>query len=178
MGSGRVRGPSTGQAGAELVAQVHFEADECGALNQFLAVAPQAVPLCGRLLAMLSVNDIADREAHILSDAEILQTGKFGLQWLDTLHLPRGWEAGLIMEHATGALLCSDLFADGGTNHPALFEGDILGPSDAFRRTLGNKQCARCMPKPSRHFADQMVVIRLEPRSAAFSRDPDEHRRQ
>jgi hypothetical protein len=42
----------------------HFEADECGALNQFLAAAPHAVPLCGRLLAMLSINDTADREAR------------------------------------------------------------------------------------------------------------------
>jgi flavorubredoxin len=116
----------------------HFEADECGALNQFLAAAPHAVPLCGRLLAMLSVNDIADREARILADDEILQTGRFRMQWLDTPHLPHGWEAGLIMEHATGTLLCSDLFADGGTDHPPLFEGDILGPSDAFRRKLGD----------------------------------------
>jgi flavorubredoxin len=116
----------------------HFEADECGALNHFLAAAPRAVPLCGRLLAMLSVNDVADREARILGDNEILQTGRFRLQWLDTPHLPHGWEAGLIMEHATGTLLCSDLFADGGINHPPLFEGDILGPSAAFRRKLGD----------------------------------------
>src|SRR5579884_2951073 len=27
----------------------HYEADECGALNQFLAVAPQAAPLCGAI---------------------------------------------------------------------------------------------------------------------------------
>jgi flavorubredoxin len=116
----------------------HFEADECGALNYFLAAAPYAVPLCGRLLAMLSVNDVADREARILGDGEIMQTGKFKLQWLDTPHLPHGWEAGLIMEHTTGTLLCSDLFADGGTDHPPLFEGDILGPSDAFRLKLGD----------------------------------------
>lgn len=116
----------------------HFEADECGALNQFLAAAPHAVPVCGRLLAVLSVNDIADREAHILGDGEILQTGRFRMQWLDTPHLPHGWEAGLIMEHATGTLLCSDLFADGGTDHPPLFEGDIFGPSNAFRRKLGD----------------------------------------
>jgi flavorubredoxin len=116
----------------------HFEADECGALNELLAVAPYAVPLCGHLLAMLSVNDVADREARILGDGEIMQTGKFRLQWLDTPHLPHGWEAGLIMEHTTGTLLCSDLFADGGTDHPPLFEGDILGPSDAFRRKLGD----------------------------------------
>jgi flavorubredoxin len=116
----------------------HFEADECGALNQFLAAARHAVALCGRLLAMLSVNDIADREARILADDEVLQTGKFRMQWLDTPHLPHGWKAGLIMEHATGTLLCSDLFADGGTDHPPLFEGDIRGPSDAFRRKLGD----------------------------------------
>jgi flavorubredoxin len=116
----------------------HFEADECGALNELLAVAPHAVPLCGHLLAMLSVNGIADREARILGDGEVLQTGKLRLQWLDTPHLPHGWEAGLIMEHTTGTLLCSDLFADGGIDHPALFDGDILGPSDAFRRKLGD----------------------------------------
>jgi hypothetical protein len=87
---------------------------------------------------MLSVNDIADREARILGDGEVLQTGKLRLQWLDTPHLPHGWEAGLIMEHTTGTLLCSDLFADGGIDHPALFDGDILGPSDAFRRKLGD----------------------------------------
>ena len=87
----------------------HFEADECGALNEWLAVAPHAVPLCGRLLAMLSVNDIADREARILSDGEVMETGRFRLEWLDTPHLPHGWEAGLIMEHTTGTLLCSDL---------------------------------------------------------------------
>jgi hypothetical protein len=54
----------------------HFEADECGALNEFLAAAPNAVPLCGRLLAMLSVNDIADREARTLDDGEILANRK------------------------------------------------------------------------------------------------------
>ena len=116
----------------------HFEADECGALNQLLAAAPRAVPLCGRLLAMLSVNDVADREARILGDEEILQTGRFRMQWLDTPHLPHGWEAGLMMEHTTGTLLCSDLFAEGGTGHLPLFEGDILGPSEAFRRQLGD----------------------------------------
>ena len=116
----------------------HFESDECGALNQFLTAAPHAVPLCGRLLAMLSVNDFADREARILGDDEILQTGKFAMQWIDTPHLPHGWEAGLIMEHATGTLLCSDLFAEGGTGHSPLFEGDILGPSEEFRRKLGD----------------------------------------
>src|SRR6185295_12119589 len=43
------------------VAFSHFEADECGALNDFLAAAPGAVPACGQVAAMVSVNDVADR---------------------------------------------------------------------------------------------------------------------
>src|SRR5689334_1406316 len=35
----------------------HFEADECGSLNEWLAVAPRAVPLCGAIAAMTSVGD-------------------------------------------------------------------------------------------------------------------------
>jgi flavorubredoxin len=62
----------------------HFEADECGALNELLAVAPHALPLCGHLLAMLSVNDVADRQARVLGDGEVMDTGKFRVQWLDT----------------------------------------------------------------------------------------------
>jgi hypothetical protein len=87
---------------------------------------------------MLSVNDVADREGRILGDDEILLTGRFRVQWLDTPHLPHGWEAGLMMERTTRTLLCSDIFAEGGTAHLALFEGDILGPSEAFRRKLGD----------------------------------------
>ena len=36
------------------IAFSHVEADECGALNQWLAAAPQAVPLCGRVAAMVA----------------------------------------------------------------------------------------------------------------------------
>jgi glyoxylase-like metal-dependent hydrolase (beta-lactamase superfamily II) len=35
------------------VAFSHVEADECGALNQLLAAAPHALPLCGELAAMV-----------------------------------------------------------------------------------------------------------------------------
>ena len=46
------------------VAFSHFEADECGSLNDFLAVAPKAVPVCSRVAAMVSVDDVADRPAR------------------------------------------------------------------------------------------------------------------
>jgi len=114
----------------------HFEADECGALNPFPAAAPQAEPLCGRIAAMVSVGDYADRTPRALDDGESVLFGRHEVRWLDTPHLPHAWECGLLMEGATGTLLCGDLFTQGGSTHPPLIESDILGPSEAFRRQL------------------------------------------
>src|SRR5215470_13466720 len=52
------------------VAFSHVEADECGSLNDLLAAAPHAEPLCGSVAAMVSVNDLADRPAKALADGE------------------------------------------------------------------------------------------------------------
>ena len=111
----------------------HFEADECGALNEFLAVAPQAVPLCGQLAALVSVNDYADRAARALADGEELELGRHRIRWFDTPHMPHGWECGLMMDLSTRTFFCGDLFTQGGSGEVALTEGDILGPSEAFR---------------------------------------------
>jgi flavorubredoxin len=114
----------------------HFEADECGALNELLAVAPMAVPLCGRIAAMVSVNDVADREARALDDGEVFSLGRHHMRWLDTPHLPHAWECGFLMDMSTRTLLCGDLFTQGGPGTPALTESDILEPSEAFRVPL------------------------------------------
>jgi flavorubredoxin len=115
------------------VGMSHFEADECGAMNEFLAAAPDAVPLCGAVAAMVSVNDFADRPARALADGESLGLGRHAVRWIDTPHTPHGWESGLLMETSTGTLLCGDLFTQGGAGEVPLTEGDILGPSEAFR---------------------------------------------
>lgn len=114
----------------------HFEADECGALNELLAVAPNAVPLCGGIAALVSVNDVADRTARVLADNETLVIGKHTLRWFDTPHLPHAWECGLIMEESTKTLLCGDLFTQGGATHAPLTEADILEPSEAMRKKM------------------------------------------
>jgi flavorubredoxin len=114
----------------------HFEADECGALNEFLAVAPHAQPLCNRIAAMVSVDDIADRPARGLADRETVALGRHKVRWFDTPHLPHAWECGFLMEQTTRTLLCGDLFTEGGANHPPLFGGDILEPSEQFRGHL------------------------------------------
>jgi flavorubredoxin len=114
----------------------HFEADECGSLNEFLAAAPNAVPVCSRVAAMVSVDDVADRPSRPLADGEVLKLGRHAVRWFDTPHLPHAWECGLLMELQTRTLLCGDLFTQGGKGETPLTESDILGPSEAFRSPM------------------------------------------
>jgi flavorubredoxin len=114
----------------------HFEADECGALNEWLAVAPLAEPLCGQVAKLVSVDDFADRPARALADDEVLSLGRHSVRWFDTPHLPHAWECGFLLEEQTKTLLCGDLFTQGGAVLPPLTETDILGPSEAFRRPM------------------------------------------
>ena len=114
----------------------HFEADECGAMNELLAAAPAAVPLCSQVAAMVSVTDVADRAPRALADGEQLVIGRRTLQWFDTPHVPHGWDCGLMMETSTGTFLCGDLFTQPGHGEQALTEADILGPSEAFRQPM------------------------------------------
>jgi flavorubredoxin len=114
----------------------HVEADECGSLNEWLAAAPQSVPLCGTVAGMVSISDLADRPPRVLNDDELLTLGQHSVRWFDTPHLPHAWECGFLMEEQTRTLLCGDLFTQPGANHPALTESDILGPSEAFRHKM------------------------------------------
>ncbi len=114
----------------------HYEADECGAMNEWLAIAPNAQIAHGRTGCMVSLNDMADRAPRVLDDGEVIDLGAKRLRYIDTPHTPHGWDAGVMFEEATGTLLCGDLFSQLG-NGPALTEGDVVGPAiaaeDLFR---------------------------------------------
>jgi flavorubredoxin len=114
----------------------HFEADECGSLAEWLAVAPHAAPLCGRIGAMLSIEDISDRVPRVLADGESIEIGTKRVRWFDTPHLPHGWDAGILAETTTRTLFCGDLFTQPGATHDPVTEGDVLGPSEAMRATM------------------------------------------
>jgi flavorubredoxin len=118
------------------IAFSHFEADECGALNDWLAQAPDSVPVCGRIAAMVSVNDVADRPAHAMGDGEVLELGSHSMKWLDASHLPHGWENGYMFDTKSGTMMCGDLFTQPGHGAAPVTTGDILGPSEAFRQHL------------------------------------------
>jgi flavorubredoxin len=107
----------------------HFEADECGALNEFLALAPKAQPLCGFVGAMVSINDFATRPARGLQDGEGLSTGSKRFTFARTPHLPHNWEAGHLFEESTRTLFCSDQFHQDGDVEPV-----ITSESELIRR--------------------------------------------
>jgi len=114
----------------------HFEGDECGSLNEFLAAAPHASPLCGMVAKMVSVDDAADRDARGMADGEELPLGKHTVRWIDTPHLPHGWGCGYLFEQTTRTLLCGDLFTQPGHIHDPITEGDILESSEAMRAQM------------------------------------------
>jgi flavorubredoxin len=114
----------------------HVEADESGALNEFLGVAPRAVPLCSGVAAMTSINDLADRPPRTMADGETLSLGRHSIRWHDTPHLPHSWESGLMSETTTGTFFCGDLFTHAGADVPPVTEGDILGPSEQIRAAM------------------------------------------
>ena len=106
----------------------HFESDECGSLNRWLDLAPNAEAACSLLGAMVSVNDFATRPARGMADGEILETGKYRFQLVRTPHLPHGWDAAVLFEQTTRTLLCSDLFHQVGDVEP-LTSSDVVGRS-------------------------------------------------
>jgi flavorubredoxin len=110
----------------------HVEADECGALNDFLKAAPHAEALCGEVAAMTSVTDLADRPPRVLSDGEEMSLGKHVVQWIDAPHVPHGWENGFLFEKTTRTLFCGDLFTQGGSEHEPVAD-DILESSEQMR---------------------------------------------
>ena len=106
----------------------HFESDECGSLNEWLAVAPQADVVCSQVGALVCVNDFIGREAHGLADGEVMATGKYRFRFCQTPHLPHGWDAGVLFEETERTLLCSDLFHQSGDVEP-ITESDVVSRS-------------------------------------------------
>jgi len=111
----------------------HFEPDECGALNEWLRVAPRAQAVCSSVGAIVMLGDFADRPPRALADDEVLTLGARRLRFLATPHLPHGWDAGFFFEETDRTLFCSDLFFQPGDPEP-LSEADVVGPArDAIR---------------------------------------------
>jgi flavorubredoxin len=102
-----------------------FEADECGSLNEWLALAPHAKPVCGKIAAKVNINDYTGRRSHVMTTGEVLATGRHRFRFLETPQVPHAWDASLLFEESSATLFCSDLFLQNGAL-AALAEEDVV----------------------------------------------------
>ena len=148
------------------IAFSHFEADECGSLNEWLQIAPAAQPVCSVIGALVSVNDFAIRQAKGMMDGEVFNTGEHRFRFVQTPHVPHCWEAGMLFEETKGTLLCTDLFHQNGDVEP-LTESDVI---DRSRKTLIDYQAsplANYMPYTKHTDGILQKLAALNPRTLA-----------
>ena len=145
-------------ADLRYIAFSHVEADECGALADFLAAAPDARPVCSAVAAMVSIGDLVDVAPIGLDDDQVLELGRHRVQWQSTPHLPHGWDCGYLFDPTTKTLLCGDLFTQPGTGDRPLVGDDLVGPSEAFRRRMDYFAHSRDTPA----MLDKLAALRPE----------------
>ncbi len=143
----------------------HVEADECGAMNHWLAVAPRAEVTFGALGCMVSVNDLADRPPRSLNDGEVMDIGGKRLRYFATPHVPHGWDAGVFFEETTNTLLCGDLFTQAGQMRAVSDDSPMdatIAAEEAFRYT--------CLSPATKATIEALAA--LEPSTLALMHGP------
>jgi len=145
----------------------HFEADECGALNEWLGVAPRAQAVSTLVGVTVNLGDYALRPARPLANDECLQTGRHRLRFLATPHLPHGWDAGLFFDETTRTLFCSDLFFQPGDPAP-LNTADVVEP--AREAIVGGQGGPLANDMPYTPYTDATLqrLAALEPQALAI----------
>ena len=145
----------------------HFESDECGALNEWLKIAPEAQAVCSFVGAVVMVNDFADRPARPLADGEVIQTGRHRLQFFSTPHVPHCWDAGLFFDEVNRTLLCSDLFFHPGEPEPVTESDIVTRARDSILQSLSGPM-AKDMPYTPDTDATLRRLAALNPRTLAL----------
>lgn len=123
----------------------HFESDECGALYDWLQLAPQAEPVCTLVGKLVSVDDFSIRPARGMTADDVLSTGKYRYRFYRSPHIPHGWDAGVLFEETQKTLFCSDLFHHFG-DASAVTSSDLIGPTGQAMDRLQQGPLAGYMP--------------------------------
>jgi flavorubredoxin len=147
------------------IAFAHVEADECGAVEQFLAAAPQAQVAHGALGCQVSLDDMLSRPPVPLADGQVLDLGGKELRMrsvrhLDTPHVPHNWESRVLYEEQTGTLLCGDLGSQLGNHEP--LADDVIEPAIEAEQVFRASSLSATVPATLRRLAA------LQPRTLAI----------
>lgn len=130
----------------------HVEADECGALNLLLAVAPNAEVVFGEHGCPAGVDDLADRPPRALAAGESLDLGGRRVILVPTPHAPHNWEAQVLFEETTRTLLCGDIFTQLGRG-PVLTGDDLVGAALDAESAVPRTAPGPAMPSVLRQLA-------------------------
>jgi flavorubredoxin len=144
----------------------HFEVDECGALNEWLTVAPRAQAICSQVGAAVNIEDFAIRPPRGIAKGEVIETGGHTYRYVPTPHLPHGWDAGVLFEETNQTLLCSDLFHQTGDVEP-LTESDVVGRSHQAMRNYQTGILADYVPYTHLTSRNLKKLAQLQPKTLA-----------
>lgn len=144
----------------------HVEADECGAVNLWLAGAAACEVAFNPLGCDLSLNDLCDRAPVVVGASDRLDLGGHVVQMIPTPHVPHGWEAQVCFDETTRTLFCGDLFSQGGDGPALLHDGDIVGPAIAVEEVMGGTGLTPATAPTIRALAE------LAPRTLAIMHGP------
>ncbi len=148
------------------VAWSHFESDECGALNDWLELAPEAEPVCTLVGKLVNVDDFSIRPARGMTSEDVLETGKYRFRVHRSPHLPHGWDAGLLFEETRNTLFCSDLFHHFG-NVTAVTDSDLVGPSAQAMEMMQGGPLAGYLPYTRQTEGVLKSLAELDPQALA-----------
>lgn len=143
----------------------HVEADECGSMNEWLAVAPRSEVAHGATGVLVSLNDMCDRPPRMLADGEVIDLGGKRVRHFDTPHVPHNWEARVLHEETTNTLLCGDIGTMMGDG-PAITEDDIVAPAMETEDVFLASSLTPSLPQTIRKLAD------LQPSTMAIMHGP------
>jgi flavorubredoxin len=143
----------------------HVEADECGAMNAWLAIAPHATVLHGEVACAVSVNDLADRPPRALADGAVQDLGGRAVRLLATPQVPHNWEAIVLFEERTRTLLAGDLLTSAGDDR-------IVTRDDVSERVLDLARASRAYSLAPDTRATYERLAALQPGVAASMHGP------
>jgi flavorubredoxin len=148
------------------VAWSHFESDECGALNEWLQLAPRAEPVCTLVGKLVNADDFSIRPARGMTPDDVLSTGKYRYRFYRSPHIPHGWDAGVLFEESQQTLFCSDLFHHFG-DAAAVTLSDLIGPTRLAMQKMQQWPLAGYLPYTRATAGALRTLAELKPETLA-----------
>jgi flavorubredoxin len=122
----------------DLVVLLHFEGDECGGMERFIAEAPNARLVGCEMSVILNLISFGfpyvDRVMGV-RDGDTIELGRHTLGFLETPHVHH-WDSMMVVEQSTRSLFPSDLFIQPGDQPPVVDE-DLGQEMCGYYREIG-----------------------------------------